>query len=76
MNQLQSEYLILLKKLKPILEGMYAKEVLDEISMFWYKNRNIVKMYLENYVPCNDAYVFTAVTYLDVNENEQYPFMF
>lgn len=44
--------------------------------MFWYKNRNIVKMCLENYVPGNDVYVFTAVTYLDVNENEQYPFMF
>ena len=76
MHHLQSEYLILLKRLKPKFGGLYTKEVLDEINMFWYKNRNIVNLYLENFVPNNDAYVFTAITYLDVDANEQYPFMF
>lgn len=72
---IQKEYKELLISLLPKLKSGFAAEVLDEINIFWLKNKNIVRLYLEAIVPYNDSYVFTAATFLDYEDNEHLPFL-
>ena len=72
---IQKEYKELLISLLPKLKSGFAAEALDEINIFWLKNINIVRLYLEAVVPYNDSYVFTASTFLDYEDNEHLPFL-
>ena len=72
---IQKEYKELLISLLPKLKSEFAAEALDEINIFWLKNINIVRLYLEALVPYNDSYVFTAVTFLNYEDNEHLPFL-
>ena len=72
---IQKEYKELLISLLSKLKSGFATEALDEINIFWLKNINIVRLYLEAVVPYNDSYVFTAATYLDYEDNEHLPFL-
>lgn len=57
---IQKEYKELLISLLPKLKSGFAPEALDEINIFWLRNMNIVRLYLETVVPYNDSYIFTA----------------
>lgn len=72
---IQKEYKELLISLLPKLKSGFAAEALDEINIFWLKNINIVRLYLEAVVPYSDSYVFTAATFLDYDDNEHLPFL-
>lgn len=72
---IQKEYKELLISLLPKLKSGFAAEALDEINIFWLRNMNIVRLYLEALVPYNDSYVFTAATFLDYEDNEHLPFL-
>ena len=56
---IQKEYKELLISLLPKLKSGFAAEALDEINIFWLRNMNIVRLYLEAIVPYSDSYVFT-----------------
>lgn len=75
MVKLQYEYKELLKKLLPYMEHDFMPLALDEIIIFWNKNINQVQLFLRNYVANEDSYVFTAVTYMDIENRENYPFL-
>ena len=49
--------------------------VIDEINVFWRKNKKLVEFALRNFVRPYDAYTFTAATILDVEDFEHYPFV-
>ena len=74
-NQIQREYKDLLSNLLPILRGKRSLEALDEINLFWLKNIDVVKLYLKSEFKGTDSYVFTAATYLDIEDKEHYPFL-
>lgn len=73
--QMQAEYKELLKALLPVLKTMNSIAALDEINLFWLKNMNLVRLYLVNEFANKDSYVFTATTFLDFDDKEQYPFL-
>lgn len=73
--QIQTEYKNLLKELLPAVKTMASLAALDEINLFWLKNINSVRLYLISEFADKDSYVFTASTFLDFDDKEQYPFL-
>lgn len=74
-QQIQIEYKELLTKLLPRLTIDHAPEAVDEISIFWYRHRETVQMYMKNWLAESDSYIFTAATFMDYEDNEHYPFL-
>lgn len=74
-KQLQVEYRNLLKSLLPSLKTAASPAALDEINLFWFKNMDLVRLYLVSQFSDKDSYVFTASTYLDYEDKEHYPFL-
>ena len=72
---IQNEYKELLVKLLPKLKGLHTPEALDEINLFWFRHIEEVQLYLRSWFPGENSYVFTAVTYLDYDDNEHLPFI-
>lgn len=72
---LQSKYRELLIKLIPYMESDVAPIALDEIVVFWDKNLDLIRLFLYSYVAQTESYVFTASTYMDIEDKENYPFM-
>lgn len=72
---IQNEYKELLVKLLPKLKGLHTPEALDEINLFWFRHIEEVQLYLRSWFPGEDSYVFTAITYLDYDNNEHLPFI-
>lgn len=54
---------------------MTSPAALDEINLFWLKNMDLVRLYLTNEFADKDSYVFTASTFMDFDDKEQYPFL-
>lgn len=73
--QIQAEYKELLKALLPALKTMTSLAALDEIYLFWLKKMDLVRLYLINEFAGKDSYVFTASTFMDFDDKEQYPFL-
>lgn len=74
-NSIQDKYAELLSILLPKLKSSHATEALDEINIFWVRNINVVKLYLKTMFPGQNSYVFTAATYMDVDDMEHLPFL-
>lgn len=72
---IQNHYAELLSILLPKLKSYHAAEALDEINLFWTRNINVVKLYLKTMFPGKNSYVFTAATYLDIDDLEHLPFL-
>lgn len=73
--QMQNEYKNLLSNLMMSLRESISLVALDEINLFWFKNMDLVRLYLSNEFANKDSYTFTASTFLDFDDNEQYPFL-
>ena len=73
-KEIQTEYKELLTNIIDDFEGLYRSAALDEIVLFWTKNKPVVNMFLKHYFSDKDAFIMTAVTYLDIVADEQYPF--
>lgn len=71
----QVKYKDLLTRLIPNLRTENSYSSLDEINIFWHSNMDAIKLYLRHFVACGDSLIFTAATFLDVGDNEQYPFI-
>lgn len=72
---IQIEYKKLLVSLLPKFKSGYAPEALDEINLFWIRRIEEVKLYLKNWFPGKNSYVFTAATFMDFDDNEHLPFL-
>lgn len=68
-------YRDLLTILIPNLRAQNSYSALDEINIFWYSNMDAIKMYLRYFVAHSDSFIFTAATFLDISDDEQYPFV-
>lgn len=74
-KQIQQEYKNLLSNLLPLLKAKRSMVALDEINLFWVRYIDIVKLYLKTEISVMNSYVFTAATYMDIEDKEQYPFL-
>lgn len=75
-KEIQSQYLDLLKCTVPMLKDEeYVAVALDSISLFWRKKKPVINMYLQYIVKERNSVFYTAATYFDVKNGEQYPFM-
>jgi hypothetical protein len=75
LKKLQIEYR---KVLESALENIYEKDsnaVIDEISVFWFRNKKLVQCILNYLHEPYTAYVFTAASLLDLDDYEHYPFV-
>ncbi|WAT81443.1 hypothetical protein [Bacillus safensis] len=75
LQKLQIDYRIVLEN---ALEKIYIKDskaVVDEINIFWFKNKKLVECILNYLHEPYTAYVFTAATILDIENYEHYPFV-
>lgn len=74
-NHLQHDYKALLIKVASDLFGNNTRVILDEINVFWLKNKRLVQCILRNLSLPYRTYVFTAATILDIKDHEHYPFL-
>lgn len=65
----------MLINLMPYMESDVAAIALDEIVVFWNENLDLIRIFLNSYVAQTESYVFTASTYMDIEDKENYPFM-
>ena len=73
LDLLQQEYRELLVGMLQYLEEDTSAQVLDEITVFWQKNRRLVRCALNNIAAPFRTYIFTGATIFGVDDNEQYP---
>lgn len=71
---LQQEYKDVLRKASTgILDDLGA--TVDQLKAFWYTNRRLVDCILRYACEANQGYIFTGATYVDVANDEHYPFV-
>lgn len=70
----QYEYKDLLSNLFPILKEEVSFSALDEISLFWKKRINEVKLFLKSEACFSDTYVYTGDVKFDSTSKNQYSF--
>lgn len=74
-KEIQNEYLNMLININDKIDTADYMFIIDEINIFWYSKREIVKLYLSNITLKDNVYIFTGATYLDVDDFEHYPFI-
>lgn len=74
-KEIQNEYLNMLINIKDKVDTVDYMFIIDEINIFWYSKREIIKLYLSNITLKDNVYIFTGATYLDVDDFEHYPFI-
>lgn len=75
LKELQIRYRDVLINAKDSIFKTNSMAVIDEINVFWLKNKKLVEFALRNFVQPYEAYAFTAATILDVEDFEHYPFV-
>jgi hypothetical protein len=71
LNIIQNKYLSLLKELDKVSQDEISSAVIDLVNIFWYENRNIVKLVFEYVFKGKDTYAFSAATIFDVDDRNQ-----
>jgi len=74
-KELQNEYIDFLRNALNNFEKEDFYPTLDEINLFWYSNREIVKLILNNISNEHECYTFTGASFLDIEDNEHFPFV-
>ncbi|TEB05580.1 hypothetical protein Psch_02621 [Pelotomaculum schinkii] len=74
LEELQKKYKDVLVKAKDSITQSRSSAAVDEIGVFWFENKKFVEFILAQYFAPYSTYVFTAVTMMDINDNEHYPF--
>ncbi|TJY39569.1 hypothetical protein E5161_18515 [Cohnella pontilimi] len=75
LHRIQIEYRSVLET---ALTNIYKKEssaIIDEIGVFWERNKKVVQCILRYLFPPFEGYVFTSATILDLDDSEHYPFI-
>lgn len=73
--ELQKSYKTVLVKTLDSLFEKDTRAILDEINVFWHKNKRLVQSALEYLSTPYRTYIFTAATILDLADYEHYPFL-
>lgn len=74
-KELQNDYGDFLRNALINFEKEDFYPTLDEINLFWYSNREIVKLILNNISNEHECYTFTGASFLDIDDNEHFPFV-
>ncbi|MCL2671006.1 MAG: hypothetical protein FWF10_03105 [Clostridiales bacterium] len=74
-KELEFNYLSVLKKAESNIYSANAVAIIDEILVFWERNRRLVECILRHDIIPYDTYIFAAATYMDMNDYEHYPFV-
>lgn len=75
MRSIQQDYCSMLKTALEQIDTSDFNLVLDEITLFWYSKRDVIKLIL-NYISKDyDCYLFTGASFLDIEDNEHLPFV-
>ncbi len=74
-KKLQDNYKKILETGLDAYSNRYYKNIIDEINIFWYANRNLVKLILQTISPQFNCYAFTGASFLDLEDNEHFPFV-
>lgn len=74
-SNIQNEYKELLSNLIVSQKESFTPAALDEIKIFWFRNMDIIRLYLSHEFANKDSYTFTASTFLDYCDKEHYPFL-
>lgn len=72
---LQQDYCYILKEAVNKFSTKDFPMIVDEINLFWFANRDLVRLILNNISSDYDCYTFTGATFLDVDDLEHYPFV-
>lgn len=72
--EIEKEYLELLESIKEKKETLSLIAVLDSIRLFWFKNRNIVSLYLFT-LKEKEVFSYSGATYLDISSKDYYGFL-
>lgn len=72
---MQVEYCNILKSAQKGLNTDDFMFVIDEVNLFWYANRNKIKMILDYLLSNGDCFMHTGATFLDVGAFEHFPFV-
>ncbi|MCX8074054.1 MAG: hypothetical protein N2749_00505 [Clostridia bacterium] len=75
LKEIQAEYLQILRKSVVKLNSSDFLLVIDEINIFWFSKRKIIKIILENISTDYNCYVLMAASFLDIHDNEHFPFV-
>lgn len=72
---LQNDYCYILKEAVSKFSTEDFPMVVDEINLFWFANRDLVRLILNNISTDYDCCTFMGATFLDVDDFEHYPFV-
>ncbi|MBU3221821.1 hypothetical protein [Clostridium algidicarnis] len=72
---LQDDYCYILKEAVSKFSTGDFPMIVDEIKIFWFANRDLVRLILNNISSDFDCYIFTGATFLDIDDLEHYPFV-
>lgn len=71
LKHVQVNYLLLLKELNERSKNDISGDVIDRVNVFWYKNRNIIKLAFEYLFKDKDTYSFSGATIFNVDDRDQ-----
>lgn len=74
LDRIQQDYLKILKRIVLKPDNMLLKETIDEINIFWFKNRNIINLAGKYLFVEKDTYCFTGVSIYGVEDQSQNSF--
>jgi hypothetical protein len=74
-KELQANYKAVLIEAERSIFQKDTHAILDEINVFWNRNKRLVQCALEYLSKPYRTFVFTAATILDIEDNEHYPFL-
>ncbi|MFA9397407.1 MAG: hypothetical protein ACERKV_03960 [Clostridiaceae bacterium] len=72
---LQNDYCYILKETVSNFSTEDFPMIEDEINLFWFANRDLVKLILKNISSDYDCYILTGASFLDIDDLEHYPFV-
>jgi hypothetical protein len=75
LSLLQEEYKKILIKASIDFLSINTEAVIDEINVFWLRNKKLVHCILKYLSEPYKSYVFTAAAILDINDYEHFPFI-
>lgn len=75
LSLLQEEYKKILIKASNEFFSINTEAVIDEINVFWSRNKKLVHCILQYLSEPYKSYVFTAATILDIDDYEHFPFI-
>lgn len=71
LNIVQNKYLSLLKEIGEVPTEDISLSMIDSVNVFWYENRNIVRLVFDYLFKARDTYCFSAATIFDVDDRGQ-----